>query len=158
LPLARQRRLGARKLALQLFELFQDRRQIVDIVVKDEPDGTLDHALLILERNAADDELAVVELHEIEQDRASGLDHVSQLRMWQHLLDRPADGIEIVGELEQAAVAPVQPDDPGLRIDHDGAFEIFAQHVESTHGRRHQGRWRARRGESFGVHGVSPPI
>ena len=133
LPLPRQRRLGPGQLLLQRLELFEDRLEVVDIVVEHETDGALHLARLVLERDAADDELAVVEAHDVEQDRPARLDHPAHQRMGDHVLDRQADRIEIGSELQQFAVALIDPGDARLRIDDDGALEIVAQQAEGAY-------------------------
>ena len=133
LSLACQRCLGAAELPLQRGKLVEDRRQIIDIVVKHEADSAFNIALLILERDAAHHELAIVEIHDVEQDRTARLHHSSQQRMGDDLLDTEADRVKFRIQFQKLAIAFVDPGDARIEIDRDGTGEIFPQQAEGTH-------------------------
>src|SRR5690606_38772058 len=80
-PFAAEGGLCARELLAQGPELVEDRLEVVDAIVEYETDGAVHGAGLILERNAAHDEVLLVELHDVDEYRPARLDDAAHQRM-----------------------------------------------------------------------------
>ena len=90
---------------------------MTQVVENHEADPANDGALGIAQRQTGDDKGVTLEIHHIEHDRPTTLDHLAHLAVRDDLLDRLPDHRRRVGDMQAARVVIVHPDHIGAGID-----------------------------------------
>ena len=122
--------LGRDQLALQSIELGHQRLQMARAVEQDKAQCADQGAVFVAQRNTSDHEMLAAEGHQIEHARLTAFHHLAQFARGEHLLDLLAEHAARVADANLLGVLVVNPDNPRLAINRNGALTLRVQVVE----------------------------
>ena len=133
--LARQLAPGVVQVALQVRELADQRLQRGFGMVEQHDADRADQlaALVVAQRNAADDEGAGAVGEQVDQDRLAGFQHAAHLRVRHHVLDHVAHHLvdrRKAQRRQEALVAFVEPDDAAGAVHQEHALADAGEQLE----------------------------
>ena len=135
--------LGGDQLALQGIEFGHQRLEVTGAVEQYKAQRADQGAVLIAQRNTGDHKVFAAEGHQVEHARLAAFHHFAQAAGWQHVFDLFAEYAARVADANLFGVLIVDPDNPRLPIDRDGALALRVQVVEQQrhgHGAEALGR------------------
>ncbi|CAJ6550943.1 Uncharacterized protein conserved in bacteria [Burkholderia pseudomallei] len=110
-PRLRERALRRDQLLLDLHVARKERRERLQLVEQREADRADGLARVVRQRQARDDERLAARLHDVEQDRAAGRDHLAHQAVRNHRFAIAADRLLRIGKPETRRVTLIDPDD-----------------------------------------------